>query len=124
KNGFTRPNYQPNAWVAHWEDEKPEVTITWPQPQTIREVVLMFDTDFDHPMESALMGHPEDTMPFCVKNYTITDGQGHIVHEQTDNHQTINRIKLSEPLTTDKLTICLKKPDMHIPAALFAVLCY
>ena len=123
KNGFTRPNFHPNAWVAYWE-ENPAVTLEWPQPETIREVVLMFDTDFDHPMESALMGHQEDVMPFCVQHYTIIDGQGNIVHAQTDNHQTINRIKLSQPLSTDKLTIHLKKPEIHVPAALFAVLCY
>ena len=41
-----------------------------------RESSWTFDTDFDHPMESVLMGHPERDMPFCIKRYRITaDGR-------------------------------------------------
>ncbi len=124
KNGYFRPNFQPNAWVAHWEDEKPELTISWSQPQTIREIVLMFDTDFDHPMESALMGHPEDVMPFCVQNYSIRDGQGNVLFEKTGNHQTINRVKLDSPVETNQLIIALENPGHNVPASLFGVFCY
>ncbi len=124
KNGYMRPNFQPNAWVAHWEDEKPQLTLSWPQPQTIREVVLMFDTDFDHPMESALMGHPEDVMPFCVKNYSIRDGQGNVLYEKTGNHQTINRIALGKAVVTDTLSIILEKNNSRVPVGLFSVFCY
>jgi len=124
KNGYFRPNFQPNAWVAHWEDEKSELTISWSQPQTIREIVLMFDTDFDHPMESALMGHPEDAMPFCVQNYSIRDGQGNVLFEKTGNHQTINRVKLDSPVGTNQLIIVLEKPGHNVPVSLFGVFCY
>jgi len=34
----------------------------------INRIILNFDTDFDHPMESVQMGHPENRVPFCVKN--------------------------------------------------------
>jgi hypothetical protein len=124
KNGYMRPNFQPNAWVAQQEDKKPQLTLKWFQPQTIREVVLFFDTDFDHPMESTLLGHSEDVMPFCVKNYSIHDGQGKILYEKRGNHQTINRIILDKPVTTDRLILTLEKPDPNVPAALFEVLFY
>ncbi|MBM3756004.1 MAG: FAD-dependent oxidoreductase [Acidobacteria bacterium] len=70
-NGFARPVRQPNAWVAAFEDEQPCLKLTWSKPQKISRVELMFDTDYDHPMESVLMGHPERVMPFCVPNVVV-----------------------------------------------------
>ncbi len=70
-NGFARPVRQPNAWVAAFEDEQPCLKLTWSKPQKISRVELMFDCDYDHPMESVLMGHPERVMPFCVPNVVV-----------------------------------------------------
>ena len=70
-NGFARPVRQPNAWVAAFEDEQPCLKLTWAKPQKISRVELMFDTDYDHPMESVLMEHPERVMPFCVPNVVV-----------------------------------------------------
>ena len=70
-NGFARPVRQPNAWVAAFEDEQPCLKLTWSKPQKISRVELMFDTDYDHPMESVLMGHPERVMPFCISNVVV-----------------------------------------------------
>jgi hypothetical protein len=75
-NGIARPTRQPNAWVAAFDDEQPVLTLTWAQPQRIERIVLAFDTDFDHPMESVLMGHPERVMPFCVRDVAVLDGAG------------------------------------------------
>lgn len=74
-NGVARPTNQPNAWVAAFEDEQPCLCLTWARPQTIARVELMFDTDYDHPMESVLMGHPERVMPLCVPNVVVLDGR-------------------------------------------------
>ena len=70
-NGFARPTRQPNAWVAAFEDEQPCLKLTWAKPQKISRVELMFDSDYDHPMESVLMSHPERVMPFCVPNVVV-----------------------------------------------------
>jgi hypothetical protein len=70
-NGVARPTCQPNAWVAALEDSSPTLVLTWPEPQTLRRIELVFDTDHDHPMESVLMGHPERVMPFCVPDIHI-----------------------------------------------------
>jgi hypothetical protein len=71
-NGFARPTNQPNAWVADFGQEEPVLRLAWEKPQTIKRIELCFDTDFDHPMESVLMGHPERVMPFCVPEIAIT----------------------------------------------------
>ncbi|HWH70328.1 MAG TPA: FAD-dependent oxidoreductase, partial [Candidatus Sulfotelmatobacter sp.] len=73
-NGVGRPTRQPNAWVAAFEDANPTVTVSWTEPQTLSRVELVFDTDYDHPMESVLMGHPERAMPFCVPQVILRDG--------------------------------------------------
>jgi hypothetical protein len=124
-NGFARPTSGPNAWVAQWSDPRPALTLTWNAPRTIRRIELRFDTDFDHPMESVLMGHPERAMPFCVRRYRLLDGGGRILHECQENHHSRNVIALAEPVTTDRLVVELLEtwggPD--VPPALFEVRC-
>ena len=121
KNGFTRPYLRSNAWVADPLDPQPTLHIQWDQPQTIQSIQLHFDTDFDHPLESSLLGHPESVMPFCVRSYTLRDADGTLLHQQENNHQTINRIRLDSPVTTDRITLTLEHPSADIPAALFAL---
>lgn len=124
KNGTDRPVLQPNAWVAAYEDKDPALTLEWSKSQKINTIHLVFDTDADHPMESVLMMHPEDVMPFCVRDYIIIDDKGRIVYERVGNYQTRNIIKLSQPLFTKKLIIHMRHPSFMVPAALFAVRCY
>ena len=121
-NGTFRPVTASNAWLADLSDASPRLELTWDTKQTIREVVLHFDTDFDHAMETAQWGHPEDVMPFCVREYVIRDADGNELHRCSDNHQTINRIELDQPISTSGLSIELAHPSENVPAALFGVL--
>lgn len=123
-NGIDRPTTQPNAWVADPDDPAPMLALRWSEPQTIGRIELSFDTDFDHPMESVLMGHPERTMPFCVQHYRFLDAAGRIVAECSDQHQTRSVIRLDPPIQTDELRLELTAPNPHVPAALFAVRCF
>ena len=84
----------------------------------------MWDTDFDHAMETTLWGHPEDVMPFAVKHYRLRDSDGELLAEVTDNHQTVNRIEFDEPIETDGLQIELVESHGDAPAALFALQVY
>ncbi|MBO9660094.1 MAG: FAD-binding dehydrogenase, partial [Chitinophagaceae bacterium] len=124
KNGIDRPVAQPNAWIADWNDPQPQLNIQWNTPQTIRSISLFFDTDFDHPMESVLMGHPESVMPFCVRNYKIMDDKGNIVFEKQGNYQTHNLIELPEQISTTSLHLMVEHPSAEVPAAVFSVRCY
>ncbi|HTF19292.1 MAG TPA: FAD-dependent oxidoreductase [Chryseolinea sp.] len=123
-NGVTRPTGQSNAWVADPTDASPAVQVMWPIAESINTIVLKFDTDLDHPMETVLMGHPENVMPFCVRTYKIRDDQGNVVHEERNNYQTINTIRLEKPLRTQSLTIEVEHPSADVPAAIFEILCY
>ncbi|MEX2511576.1 MAG: FAD-dependent oxidoreductase [Cyclobacteriaceae bacterium] len=123
-NGIFRPTHRTNAWVAAANDSQPFIELKWDKTQVINEIILFFDTDFDHPMESTLMGHPESEIPFCIKAFKVIDGNGNRVAEVKDNHRTIYHLKLAEPLKTDKLKIVFEHPSAEIPAALFGVVCF
>ncbi len=84
----------------------------------------MFDTDFDHPMESVLMGHPERVVPFCVKHYRVRDETGKVIAEDGDNHSTQIDITPPEPVLTNALEVELLATQGSAPAALFALRCY
>jgi len=142
-NGISRPTRSTNAWVADFRHEQPVVRLTWPSPQTISTLEIDFDTDFDHPMESVLMGHPERDMPFCVRDLrvvavtpgapdhigetstaTLSQVASKAVAEVHGNHRTRRVITFEKPVTTDCLEIQLLAPSLHVPAALFAVRCF
>ena len=124
KNGIFRPTTQPNAWVADITDENPNVHLIWSEEQEISSIQLYFDTDFDHPMESTLMGHPESEIPFCVRSFEIKNDKGETICLQEDNHQTIQKIKFNTPIHTRKLTIEFGKRMESIPVSVFGVCCY
>lgn len=143
-NGISRPTRATNAWVADFSHEQPVIRLCWETPQTISTVEIDFDTDFDHPMESVLMGHPERDMPFCVQDIklaispdrvgsaqasntttaTLTHAATSVVAEITANHQTRRTITFESPITTQRLEIQILTPSIHVPAALFAVRCF
>ncbi len=123
-NGLARPTGAPNAWVADPADPAPALTLAWPAPVTVGRLVLTFDTDWNHPMESVLRGHPERAIPYCVKRYRISDDAGREIHGCGDNHQTRNEIRFAAPVRTTRLTLHLDESWGPVPAALFEVRAY
>ena len=90
----------------------------------ISTIHLTFDTDYDHPMESVLINHPETVMPFCVRNYKIEDESGTLLYEKNSNYQTRNIIHFDAPVIVKKIIITVQHPSKLVPAAIFAVRCY
>ncbi|WP_276371401.1 FAD-dependent oxidoreductase [Chryseolinea sp. H1M3-3] len=123
-NGVDRPVLAPNAWVADLHDDKPQLRLNWETKKTIRKIVLSFDTDFDHPMETVLMGHPESIMPFCVRSYRIIGDGNKILFEKNNNYQTRNIIEFDDPVITKQLIIQVDHPAEDIPASVFGVWCF
>lgn len=124
RNGVDRPTVQPNAWVSSYNDPDPKLILEWDETQSISTIQLLFDTDYDHPMETVLIHHPESVMPFCVRNYSIEDENGATIYQENGNYQTRKVIMLANPVNTKKLIIHMKHPSVLVPAALFAVRCY
>lgn len=124
KNGRVRPEISPNAFVADPDRENCTIDIYWPGKKKIREIVLFFDPDYDHPMESTLHGHPESVVPFCVRKYELKSCSTVTLAAVSDNHQTINRHQLETPIKTDHLQLILDRPLPTTPAALFEIMCF
>jgi len=123
-NGIDRPTDTVNAWVADFADKNPSLQLKWDTKQVIKKIDLFFDADYDHPMESVLMTHPETVMPFVVRNYTIKDELGTVIYSMQGNYQTINSIQFDTPVETNRLIVEVEHPSAETPAAVFAVRCY
>lgn len=121
-NGYTRPYLGTNAWAADLSDNQPQLLLEWKEEKQIQAITLFFDTDYDHPLESSLLGHNEDIIPFCVREYKILDGADKIIYQTTINHQTINKIVLDSPVKTSVLKLQIEHPAENIPAALFKII--
>ncbi|GHT44346.1 hypothetical protein FACS189454_01440 [Planctomycetales bacterium] len=121
KNIFRPASNATNAWVAPLDAEMPSLKCEWKQTQTIRSVILWFDTDFDHAMESCLRGHPENVMPYCVQQYKILNDAGQTIYEVSDNHHSRNEIRLEKPVRTSSLTIQLSRPGGNVPVSLLGI---
>ncbi|MDR1523944.1 MAG: FAD-dependent oxidoreductase [Tannerella sp.] len=113
-----------NAWVAPLNDTVPTLRCEWPNAKTVNRIVLWFDSDFDHAMESCLMGHPEDVMPFCVQKYHITDDAGKTVYECLDNRHSRVEIQLEKPVLTSSLTLTCYRAHENVPVSLFGIQVY
>jgi hypothetical protein len=122
-NGFNRPWAGVNGWVPAAEDRLPSLTLEWTEPRTISEVAIVFDTDFDHPMESVLMSHPERIMPGCVTAFRVATETGRVLAEIDDNHQTLWRLKLTDPVEVRRLRIEILQYGEVLPA-IYNVSCY
>jgi hypothetical protein len=118
--GPSRPVDAPNAWVADPADPHPELHLDWDAPVALVRVRIEFDPDWDHPMESVLMTHPEEVVPFMVKDFDLIDDGGGIIHSVRDHHGASHEWRSEEPILTMRLT--LRVLDTHgAPAAVFRV---
>ncbi len=120
-NGIARPVSGPNAWVA--KSQKGKLTLSWDKPKKISQIYITFDSDYDHPLEQILMGHPENAVPFCARDFTVKDAEGNTLCAQKDWHNALKVIKLEKPITTKAISIDIKS-TWGAPAAIFEVRAY
>jgi hypothetical protein len=123
-NGYTKPYIVTNAWVADPEDPDPYLRFEWGKTKKIKKIHIHFDTDFDHPLESSLLGHSESVVPFVVRKYTVTNGSSREIASKDENHQTINVLEYDPPLETTDLEIHFDHPSKEVPAAVFEISCF
>ncbi|SHJ04751.1 FAD-dependent oxidoreductase [Pseudozobellia thermophila] len=123
KNGEVRPtpNGNTNAWVAKIEDKKPTLYLKWDGKVNIKTIKLFFDCDYDHALETTLMGHPEEVIPFVVADYRIKDSSGNVLKEINGNYQAINTIDLGHVVSTDGLVFEFSKREDNIPVSVFKI---
>ena len=117
-HGPARPTATANAWVADPADPKPELTLTWPDPVRITRVILEFDPDWDHPMESVLMTHNEEVVPFMARDFDLLDENDRLLAEIRDHHSA--RFDHRFPGAIETTELKLRVHATHgAPAAIF-----
>lgn len=123
-NGAARPTDGTNAWAADPGDTSPTLQLTWNQPRRITSLEISLDSDFDHPMESVVMGHPERVIPFVVQEFDVLDDAGAVVARCRDNHQARWRHVFDPALETPALSIAGLRANGPYSVAVFEVRCY
>jgi hypothetical protein len=109
--GYERPFISTEAWCADPSDPRPFLDLCWDSPRQIARVILSFDTDFDHPLETAQWGHPERITPFCVKRFRLLDDHDRVLFEAAENHQTRRTIVLPLAVETARLRLEFPEPE-------------
>jgi len=120
-NGYTRPYSKPNAWIPSNADGKSQLRFTWDKMQVISSIRIFFDNDFDHPMESSQMGHFENVIPFCIRNFKIFSEDKHL-YSAVDNYQTVNVVRFSSAVVTSEIMILFDAPSADVAAGVFEVI--
>lgn len=123
RNGLQRPTSKTNAWCAKPDDSIPTITATWNSPQKIKTVEIVFDADWDHAMESAQWGHPDNISPTCVKHWCLKDEHGKVLHEEKSWHRSLARVILNSVVTTQSLTLEIHETHGS-PASIFCIRAY
>ena len=131
-NGVPRPTKRTNCWVPHSPDKdvRKLLTISWDSPVRLSKVVVHFDTDFDHALESVLRGHPERDIPFCAKKWRIVDlskeGAETELYTEDDNHLSRREahIEPSESVTKIGVEILELNGDKNVLGGIFEVRAY
>ncbi|MFE5411024.1 FAD-dependent oxidoreductase [Microbacterium sp. NPDC056569] len=70
--GYQRFYGGPNLWMSLPSDEEPALTLTWDEPQSLREIRLVFDDDTD--VELNTLHHhrtPDRVFPELVRDYVL-----------------------------------------------------
>jgi hypothetical protein len=120
-NGIYRPTSAVNAWVADPGDTDPSLSLEWSAPQKISRVVLDFDPDWDHPMESVIRLHPERAVPFMVRDFQLETETGKVLLKVTGNYLARCEAKLPEPTSVSRLTLRILGMNGACPATVFGM---
>jgi hypothetical protein len=104
-SGWHRPTTTANWWIADPADPQPAVTLRWPQPVEVGEVVICTDPDYEHPMEHVLFRHHDRTSPYAVRDVVLCDGSGRVLAEVRDNHHGVIRLRLSARVRRQELRV-------------------
>ncbi|NCT08682.1 MAG: FAD-dependent oxidoreductase [Flavobacteriia bacterium] len=115
------PKGETNVWIASKEDENPNIQFSWNQVISFNTIKLFFDCDYDHALESTLMGHSEETIPFVVSNYSIEDDKGKLLKKVENNYQAINEIKFEKEIESKSLTFKFSRNQQNIPVSVFKI---
>ncbi len=122
-SGWHRPTSTANWWVADPEDQRPTAILRWTVPQTISEVVIFTDPDYEHPMEHVLFRHHDRISPYAVRDLVLQGSNGEVLALKKDNHHGKIHLRLSQPIDLSELRVEVTSHG-EAPAAISAIRVY
>lgn len=120
-NGISQPEHMPNIWLSKQSSKAQELTLEWDEPQTIRELHLVLDTDMN--MDQPRYYAPE-TLIADMMVYAEVDGRWQEIVKVVDNR--LRKLVLPvEPVTTQRIRLESRRIHHHGTCArIFEVRCY
>ncbi len=103
--GEERPAVRNTAWVPSPDDPASTLCFSWAESVSVAKIMLSFDTDFDHAMESAQWKHPERHIPSCVRHFRVFDGNGNVLAELDNNYSTRQVLNLGRAVMLKTLSV-------------------
>lgn len=104
-NGMERPYIKSNSWLPDINDKQSWIKAKWETKQIADKIILCFDTDYDHSMETAQYGHPENNIPYCAKHIRLKDEIGTVLYKNEANYQSRITIKLEKDYSFSELKL-------------------
>jgi hypothetical protein len=123
-NGLYRSTSATNIWVAEPHDPAPALFLEWNDVQRLDQLVLDFDPDWDHPMESVMRWHHERAMPFTVRDFQVETEAGSVLMKVSDNYLPRYTVNLTSSVLVRRLTLHILAMNGSCPAAVFGISAY
>ncbi len=135
-NGLVRaiPGGGPtNRWAAEVDKDGPWIELTWDQPQTIRRVLITFDSGFQRELtltkqDAINKGIIRAPQPETVRDYTLTS-RASTEAEPTElarvvgNHQRLNHLTF-KPVTAQSIRLQVQATNGDPLARVYEIRCY
>jgi hypothetical protein len=134
-NGQVRdtPGGEINRWSARLGSDGAWVELSWPRPQTVREVRITFDTGFQRELTLTLQdginrGIVRSAQPETVRDYDLlvrrqVAGGLEPLAQVRDNHQRLRR-HVFAPLAAHALRVHVRATNGDPLARIFEIRCY
>jgi hypothetical protein len=107
--------------VASPDDDSPALRLQWEAKELIGTVCITFDSDYDHPAESSLFGHPEYVPPFRCKSWQLTDETGKLLAERDDDRGSRVELHFDAPVEAQGLVLHVGPTYGGCPPSVFEV---
>ncbi|SDT19501.1 FAD-dependent oxidoreductase [Microlunatus soli] len=128
--GYARPYGGPQLWSSESLalDPEPWIELGWDQPQSIAELVIIFDDDVEEDLIN-LHHHrtPFDALPSVVRDYRVearVDGRWQSVASVEGNHRRHGRHRFADPIGTDRIRVVVSATNGADQAHVVAIRAY
>ena len=123
---YARPYGLPNLWVSEDREQKEWIEIDFDRPQSIRELILYFDSNFNFTLRNIGKKYNFNVIPTIVKDYRVyykdQDKYRELARVE-DNYQRVNKLRVKQ-VRTNKIKIEFLATNGHSGIHIYEVRAY